>query len=79
MKQIKFEIFPQGVDIHIGNDVVSLYYNQLRKQKKSKKFKNIVLNNLMMPITHSVTFSNICKNHLEYSKNRDLVFSWIFS
>lgn len=73
MKKITFEFFNDGVDILIGEETISLSpYSLLYKQKKSKKFKKYVKNNLQ-----EIRFKNYCKSQLEYEHRKEILLNWL--
>lgn len=77
---ITFEIYDQGLDILVNNNVVSFQdLSQLKSQVKSARFKKRVRDNLNIPIDANVEFDNRCKTLDSFSNNLKQVLSWIYS
>lgn len=77
MREITFQIFDQGLDISLNNNHYSLCdLKDLEKQKNSKKFRKLVLDNLIMPIDYKIVFENFCKNS-NFQKQIDYILSWV--
>jgi len=62
MLKIKFELFNDGVDIIIGDNIFSLSsYSQLWNQKNSKKFRKYVREN-----PEKVSIDNYCTSYPDF-------------
>lgn len=79
MKKINFELFDQGLDVLIGNDVISLAsYSQLSAQKKSIAFKTLVRDNINISCYAEVDFDNQCSTPDNFVNNLKTTLHWIY-
>jgi hypothetical protein len=77
MKKITFQIFDQGLDISLNNNHYSLCdLKDLQKQKNARKFKQLIIDNLVLPIDYTIVFENFCKNK-DYQSQVDYILNWV--
>lgn len=84
MKVINFQIFEQGIDISIERNDFIYHYSLcsiagLWKQKNSKKFKQLIIDNIVMPIDYNITYNNFCKTEESFNSKKEYLLNWIFS
>ena len=76
---ITFEVYDQGLDILINNNVMSFQdISQLKSQIKSTRFKKRVRLNLNISIDARVDFDNRCKTPENFAANLKKILYWIY-